>query len=228
MKALLWKKVKEIKRNKVKLLAALMLPIIMLGWMLILKINFKYIVSYFPLMVILLDSVILFSIEDFVFAEVILCTNIKIKDIWGSNIIFLNLIGYVYSNILILLSVFLCKYIDLSCTINYISIIQNLSCILVGIGFLAFSTVHVSSYSYFRQILGSIGAIINIMFFIAPMVYPKVFLFYDRFSLVILLAAMILFVISYLIVTFLSKTEELIKNLQSLNKTYKDTQTIDE
>jgi len=62
----------------------------------------------------------------------------------------------------------------------------------------------------------------------APMVYPKVFLFYDRFSLVILLAAMILFVISYLIVTFSSKTEELIKNLQSLNKTYKDTQTIDE
>ncbi|WP_294359432.1 hypothetical protein [uncultured Clostridium sp.] len=229
MKALMWKKINEIKRNKIRLAAIFLAPIGILSWFLIINIKFNDIVSYFPIITILLFSLILFSIEDFVFADVVLSTNITIKKLWSSNIILVTVFGYIYSNLLLLILKFLSLTFNTSLYfVEGRSIIQNILCLLVGLGCLSFSTFYISNYSYVRQVISSIGAVFNIILCLSPIMLPVVFEVLNKYNIILYVLSLVFFIISYVTVNYLSNKEELIINLQSLSKTYIDTQTIDE
>lgn len=233
MEAIMWKKIKELKKNKIRMAAFIALPIVILSWLIFENVPFKYIVAYFPMIIVLLYSIITFSIEDFIFAEVVLSTNITIKKMWLSNIIFILFSGYFYSNILIIITN-LCRnnligiYNISQFSFNNDYIIKNLGCILLSAGFLSFSTFYISSYSYIRQIISSIGSIINIVLIGAPILFPSCFNILAEYNLLLYSISIILIIFSYLIITYLSNPEELIVNLQNLGKTYESTQTIDE
>ncbi|MCB2362193.1 hypothetical protein [Clostridium estertheticum] len=224
MNALLWKKVNEMKQNKYRMGALIIVPILFLVILLINKRQLRYIVSYFPLMIILLNAVIMFSIEDLVMSEIIFATRLSIKKIWEFNIFIITISGYIYSNIILLVYIL----INGLGSISIGDFFNNLFCIVIGCGLIGFSTLHLSDYSTVKQWVSSIGAVFNLILMIALLAIPFMLEILTRYEYNLVAASLFMFLISYLILRFKSSKENLIINVQSLSKVYSDTQTIDE
>ena len=97
MTAVLWKKIKEISNQKFKIAILILLPIAISVLLIINPININNISSSLPLLNIILCWIIMFNIEDFVYAEVVFGTGISIWDMWLINIGCIIATGFFYT-----------------------------------------------------------------------------------------------------------------------------------
>ncbi|QOR36625.1 hypothetical protein IMX26_07410 [Clostridium sp. 'deep sea'] len=220
MKAILWKKYLNIKKNKVKTLLFLLMPIVYFILNTIKEININTTIAYFPFICTLLSNLCNWSLEDLVYTEVILTSKINIKSIWKANHLFIAIAGYCYSLTVLFIAVITSSI--LYNNVHGISVLAVLMCfffVLADIAILANSTVHYSDFSKLKQIYSSI-------FGIASIALPTLFLFKTQYFAVnplyfsgIVGGSIILLYVANLIVNT-TNNESLIINMQKLQIGY--------
>ncbi|HWT73195.1 MAG TPA: hypothetical protein VN258_00510 [Mobilitalea sp.] len=225
MRALLWKKEKELSTNIIRVIASAILPIIILVSMILQKYSFIEIMVLLPMVTIILLWMALYSIEDIVFAEVVLGTNITFKDFWLFNLLFESMIGLVYSFILGLFT-YLLRYHDTS--INFNTLLQIVISFVNGFGLIAFATFYISNYSKVRNMISSIGAIFNISIIVVVFATPNIARLLIEYRYLLLLASVLLTITSYLAVTKFSNIEDFIVNIKKMGQAYDNSRSIDE
>lgn len=226
MKALFWKKLKELYINKIRIVASAMVPLLYIFGMIYQGYSFDDILFLFPIITIILCWIILYSVEDIIFAEVVLGTGITIKDIWLFNLFFEVVIGFLYSIILVVIT-YLIKFNDTIITFN--NIFTLFFAFVCGLGLISFATFYVSDYSRIKNIFSSIGAIVNIAIIIFVFAAPKwVAIIVDNGFTLIITISLLLCLISYYIVKNFSNPEKFVMNIKKLGLTYENNQSIDE
>lgn len=201
MNPLLWKKVLEFKGNKSKIYIYILVPIIYMTLLMLLKVDFYKVVSYFSLSIILISTFIHYSPEDILFSESILATNISIKEIWYYNIFFIVILGFLYSTIILL--VYALIYIlsaNLNITLFIHSVIQHFLNIIIAASLIGAATIHLADYSKLKQYVASAFSLALILFPIGFCILGskiKVDILSMSLSTII---SIVLYVICYLIV----------------------------
>jgi hypothetical protein len=224
MNALFWKKNKELLNSK-KFIVVLFISAIITVFMIIRPIELNKLIFGLFLFNSLLYWIILFSIEDFIFAEAILGTKIAIKDIWLNNIIVNNL--YSFIGAIIQLTIVLGVTNRLK-DIEFINILDCIMSIMIGFGLTAFSTFYISDYSKIRNLISSIGGIINILlFFYMISVRGNIYILYEN-RYYVLTVSLILLLFSARFVLKFTNSEKFIINIKKIGQAYDNSKSIDE
>ncbi len=163
MKSLLWKRLNEIKKQKGKLIILLAFPAVYLVVLHVLKIKADAIIAFFGLSVTLVSTIAHFSVEELVASEVLLATNISIRKVWFANALFISVVGYIYSTILIVIFVISYRLISHGPTaFGGAAVVIHLFSIFISIAFIGASTVHFADYSKSKQLVASFFSIVSI------------------------------------------------------------------
>jgi hypothetical protein len=222
MKALLWKRINEFKKNKTKLLFFLLSPILYLLILSLLKYNWNNIIAYFTLTFTTFSMIIHFSVEELISCEVFLATNISIKKLWLTNILFVSLVGFIYSSFILTIGFLISFFIlEITMHITIYVVIQCAFNILPIIAIVAASTIHFADYSKIKQITASVFSLIGIA---SPFIFlgiGKNLTVSSKTLSILTIIPFIIFLISYYIINTTNK-EKLIINTQTIAKSYQN------
>lgn len=225
MKALYWKKFKEIENSKKKVLFIAVLLIAVTGFLIVVPINTNYLMYGLPLFNGLVFWILFFSVEDFVFAESILGTKLSIKDMWFSSILLFNLVSFLISLIQIaIITVSLNRFND----IGVECIFHIFVAFLTAGGLTAFSTYYISDYSKMRNFISSIGGIVNVIILAYILMQSgKISLLY-KYRIYLCGISILLLGYSVVMVFYKSSSEKFVNNIKKLGQAYDNVKTLDE
>ncbi len=225
MTAVLWKKIKEISNQKFKIAILILLPIAISVLLIINPININNISSSLPLLNIILCWIIMFNIEDFVYAEVVFGTGISIWDMWLINIGCIIATGFFYT---ILQFTFIIYFTGIYQHINLIVICKMIISFITGFGLICFSTHYICDYSKKRNYISSIGGIFNfVILSYIVMTYCNATLI-STHLLPLFIVSLILAVYSIVMVCKYSKIENFVNNVKQLSDGYDNKNYIEE
>lgn len=225
MPAILWKKIKEIRNQKFKIAILILLPILISASLILNPISINKLCISLPLLNIILSWIIMFSVEDFVYAEVVFGTGISIWDMWLLNIGCIILTGFIYT---MLQFTFILYFTEIYQHINISIICKMLISFIIGIGLICFSTYYICDYSKKRNYISSIGGIFNfIVLGYILMTYGNVTLISSHL-LPLFIASFILTIFSLIMVYRYNKIEDFINNIKQLSDGYDNKNYIDE
>lgn len=159
MRILIWKKMVELKREPMKLIVLLLLP--MLGSLLYLymfRFSFGQVFALLPLITTCFSTLVLFNIEEISYMTFYVALGIKVRKVWMSNLLFLVFLNYIYTDTYLIL---LKSLLRESITIK--NILDNILLIPVAFFLLGMSTIHYLSYSKSSMIVASVFAVFNMM-----------------------------------------------------------------
>lgn len=225
MSALFWKKMKEICNHRVRLIITIISPIISTIWIVMNPIEIKYLVFSLPLFNIFLFWLLLFSVEDFVYAEVVLATKIKIKDMWITSIAMISLVSLVSVLIEFFVILLIANRFN---EVTIVTIIDFIMAYIIGLGLLAFSTYYISDYSNQRNIVSSVGGVINLLILGYIIINNGAIEIIYSNKILMFCVSIVLFLYSYLIVCKFSCAERFIVNIKKIGQAYDNHQSIDE
>ncbi|WP_194191479.1 hypothetical protein [Clostridium chrysemydis] len=220
MNAILWKKIKAMKNQKIKLVISILLPILLQFIYYVKGIDINLIVGFMPYISVSIGAILLFNIEDLLYSEVILGTPLTLKRIWTINATIIVTISVVYCELILVGLLILTSSFSI---ITFKAIIMNLISILLSLGLILMSTIHWKNYSKGNQYLASVFALINF-------VSPFAFLFYANYLININLIGY--FIISILLIILgtlyfkAGNAEELIINAEEFITSYDNQNTV--
>ncbi|MFF2020169.1 MULTISPECIES: hypothetical protein [Paenibacillus] len=224
MNALLWKSFQTLKQQKIRGIVFLLLPV---GYLFVLKqsgLSEEMILVLFPATFTLFSSVIHFSMENVISSESILATPITIRKVWLWNLIFIIATGYLYS-ILLLTVMNLIGFMSIPLSVEGMT--QFAAYLTLCFAFLGASNCHYADYSYTKQLIASVFAIINLAGpFLLLLMGSKAEAYLDHTWMIITIAFFI-FGFSFIIMLHSSK-EKLLMNTQKLVTVYNNTNIIEE
>ncbi|BCJ92728.1 hypothetical protein acsn021_02970 [Anaerocolumna cellulosilytica] len=225
MGALCWKKGKEILTNKIKLVVSLFLPVLVFGWIVYNKNTMENIFFIFPLVSILLFWLVMFSIEDYIYTEAILGTNVTLKDVWVSNLFLTTFVGFFYSLVLSIIYLVFTNQMHVIFEIGFL--VNMMSGLIIGGGLVAFSTFYISNYSKLRQTISSIGSIGSLALLVVLLLTDQKMIILENKSLLVMILA-VTGLLSFVVVDKYSSPEAFLCNIKKLGQVYEDKQTTDE
>lgn len=226
MKALFWKRIKEFEKSKRRIIVFFLFPVIYLTLLVVTGASWNNIVSFYPLSVTLLSIMSHFSLEELLSCEVFLSTGISIKKLWLSNSLFITVLGYLYSVALLILGSILYSIFGFTLGIDVYSVLLLVIGPFVCISLICGSTIHFADYSKHKQIIASVFAIFCLAIPLALLFMINIIIPDLQFLLFLILASVLLFLLSYLLMTFEDK-EKLLLNTQLMVKAYQN-KTIEE
>lgn len=225
MSAILWKKIKEISNQKFKIAIIILLPILISVSLILNPISFNRLCISLPLLNIILSWILMFSVEDFVYAEVVFGTGISIWDMWLLNIGCIIITGFIYT---IFQFTFILFFIDINQHINLIFICKILISFITGIGLICFSTYYICDYSKKRNYISSIGGIFNFIVLGYILMTNGNVTLISSHLLPLFIVSFILAVFSIIMVYRYNKIEDFINNIKQLSDNYDNKNYIDE
>ena len=158
MRVLIWKKLVELKRAPMKIIVVFLLPV--LGSLLYLykfRFSFGQVFSLFPLIITCFSTLVLFNIEELSYMTFYVALGINVRKVWMSNLLFLLLFNYIYTDVYLILLKSLLRE-----SITFKNILDNILLIPVAFFMLGMSTIHYLSYSKGSIIVASVFSIFNI------------------------------------------------------------------
>lgn len=227
MRALIWKRINESNKKVSKIVAFLLFPLIYIVLLNIANIQWNSIVAYFPFNVITFSVIIHFSIEELVSCEVILATNTSIIKLWFINIVYVTVTGFIYSLFVLFIFYFISKnilYKDV--TVSLYAIWHLFLNLFASSALIAGSTIHFADYSFHKQAIASVFAILG---FVLPILFIPFgnMIPINMLSLfTVVVVSFIVFSISALIIYNTNK-EKLLINTSGMVKAWEG-KTIDE
>lgn len=225
MGAILWRKNKELMNNKKKLLFLMILMVILTIMIIFRKIEVQDIMFGIPIFNCMLFWLFLFTVEDFVYAEGVLGTKIIIKDIWLGNMFLINIFSFIFSFIQVIIFLIVNnKWGGLS----FINILDFIIAFIIGTSLIAFATFYISDYSKMKNIISSIGGVVNIAVFIYILIAKGNLSNIYEYRFYLFIISVVLLGFSIIIVDKYSNTEKFIMNVKNLGQTYDNASTLDE
>ncbi|MBS4535128.1 hypothetical protein GOQ29_05780 [Clostridium sp. D2Q-14] len=220
MEALIWKRLKEIKGSKTKTITYYLLPFIYGGILLIMNVPQDIIVGYYCFGIILMTSLFHWNVEDIIYSEVLLSTNISPFKFWITNSLLISIIGFIYSMIILLVFSFI--YYIFSGNIFggcIIPFIQGFVNFFMGLAMISIATLHYVDFSKIKQYLTSILGIINFIFpFIHIFFYKYLEVSYKMIGMYLLSGIIMMIIVIFIAIK--SKKENLIRNTKKLVNMY--------
>lgn len=222
MDALVWKKLMEIKNQKMKIVVILAFPFLISRFLIIKPIQGAELAVSLPLFNFIVCWILMFSIEDFVYAEVVFGTGINIWKMWRFNMMYIIVTAALYTGIETVLVSFLGVE---NCRIDWLQLIISFCC---GFGLVCFATCYISDYSKVKNYISSAGGLCNfvILGYIC-MTYGKATLLVKYLNPLFALS-IILAVFSVGIVYKFSRIEKFVNNVSQLSEGYENKNFIDE
>lgn len=225
MGAILWKKNKELMNNKKKLFLVFLILVVTMVVLIVNPIELRDTVFGLPVFNSILFWLLLFSIEDFVYAEGVLGTNITIKEMWIGNIIMINLFSFISS---VVQSAIILRITNKLGQITFINFFDGISAFVIGLGLVAFATFYISDYSKIRNIVSSVGGIINIAILGYMVVVSGNLNKVYQYRFYVLVISILLSGFSVISVYNFSSSEKFIMNIKNLGQAYDNASNIDE
>ncbi len=212
MKSLLWKRLIEIKNNRIRMVFSILIStLVLLLSIFIFRNSFGIVFAYFPIATMAINQMFLASMDDILFCETLISTNISLKKMWLFNLIFVCTGNYIISStILITCSILLGVFP------GYLNLVQNVLSFTLSFSLLGCATVHYANYSKTNQY---IGTVFGLMFMVIPFAFIKIesFLLVNYLSLsVSVLVSIILAVLAYSFMAHSSK-EQMLMNTTKLS-----------
>lgn len=213
MSSLLWKRVIEIKNQKMRIIISLALSVIILSlYIFIFKNDFNIIFAYFPLATMAINHASLSSMDDILFCETLISSNISLIKMWYFNLLFISITNYLIATFL------LCIFsMSLGMYPTYISISQNILSLPLSFSVLGCATIHYANYSKINQY---IGTVFGLSFVVITFGFVKFvnFLPVNHITLIFsILISVVLFVFAYLFMLHSSKEKMLINTTKISN-----------
>ncbi len=166
MKSLLWKRLIEVQNNKIRLAFSLLISTLVLFLSIfVFKNNFDIVFAYFPMATMAINQMFLASMDDILFCETLISTNISLKKMWWFNLIFVSIGNYIISTTLIVICSLLLGVFP-----GYLYLVQNILSFILSISVLGCATIHYANYSKINQ---CIGTVFGLTFMIIPFVFVK-------------------------------------------------------
>lgn len=222
MDALLWKKLMEIKNQKIKTAVILVFPFLISMILIMKPLQGDGLAVSLPLFNLIICWLLMFNIEDFVYAEVVFGTGIDIWKMWRFNMMYIISTAAFYVRIEIVM-------ISVLGTGNYsIDIVKLLISFGCGCGLICFATCYISDYSKLKNYISSIGGIFNFI------ILGYICVTYGKSDLLIkylnplFAMSIVLAILSIGIVYKLSRIEKFVNNIKQLSNGYEDKNFIDE
>lgn len=213
MKSLLWKRLIEIKNNRIRMVFSILIStLVLLLSIFIFRNSFGIVFAYFPISTMAINQMFLASMDDILFCETLISTNISLKKMWLFNLIFVCVGNYIISTMLLVICSLLLGIFP-----GYLYLVQNILSFILSFSLLGCATVHYANYSKTNQY---IGTVFGLMFMIIPFVFIKVgsFLSVSYLSLSIsALISIVLAVLAYLFMAHSSKEKMLINTAKLSN-----------
>lgn len=222
MDALLWKKLMEIKNQKIKIAVILVFPFLV-GILLIIKpIQGTGLAVSLPLFNLMVCWLLMFSIEDFVYAEVVFGTGIDIWKMWSFNMMYIIVTAALYTGIEAVLIAFL------GTENGRMDMLQLLFSFCCGCGLICFATCYISDYSKAKNYVSSVGGIFNFLILgYICMTYGKAALL-EQYLNPLFVVSIVLAVLSIGSVYKFSRIEKFVNNIRQLSDGYENKNFIDE
>lgn len=165
MKVILWKRCCEIKKNPIKLILAIFIPLILiLIYTYIFKIDYKIQVLTIPTIASTFSTYIFYTVDDLSYAMWYSALGLKIKKTWYTNFLSLSIIEFVVS--LITLSIW-GNMFDIK--VEGETYITALLTIFIAMMLIALSTIHFYDNGKITIIIASVFAIINLLMVFVPL-----------------------------------------------------------
>lgn len=219
MKALLWKKLKEIKGSRSRRSIFLLLPFVYGLALLFFKIPNEIIIAYFCMCVTLLNNFVHWNVEDLIYSEALLNTHLRHFSYWGVNCLLTVLSGFVYSYIIMISFSLIYYFIFGVAFTGLFPYFYSLLTLPVLLALIGFSTVYYVDLSKFKQYLTFIVGIFDFIF-------PLAFIWYGKYlpvniqMIIIFIPASIILAGIAILLAVTSKKEKLIINIQKLSDAY--------
>lgn len=212
MTSLLWKRRIEIRNNRIRMVFSILIStLVLLLSTFAFNNNFDMVFAYFPMATMAINQTFLASMDDILFCETLISTNISLKKMWRFNLIFICIGNYIISIILLVI----CS-LSLGVFPGYLYLIQNVLSFVFSFSLLGCATIHYANYSKTNQY---IGTVFGLIFMIIPFVFMKIeiFLLVNHLSLLVsALTSIILLAISYSFMAYSSK-EQILTNTAKLS-----------
>ncbi len=225
MNAVLWKKIKGICNQKFKIVLLIVLPIVISVLLIMNPMPITNLSISLPLFNIIFCWCIMFNVEDFVYAEVVFGTGIRIWDMWLVNIGCIIVTGFVHT---ILQFVLIACFANACMYINLTIICKMLISFIIAFGLICFSTYYICDYSKKKNYISSIGGIFNIVilgYIVMTLGDVKLISLY---LIPIGIVSVILAVFSIVMVYKYSKIENFINNIKKFSDVYENKNYLDE
>ncbi|WP_019913895.1 hypothetical protein [Paenibacillus sp. HW567] len=220
MNALLWKRYKEIRTNKIKLFITLVLPIIYFALLTGFSVPRHIIVSYFSLACMLIGNLGHWNIEDLVHSETLLTTPLTPFKLWFANWMLVAGSGFIIAQIYLLMISFGSLLISGQFYISdVLYFIENIAFSFLGFSLLAAATVHNVDFTKWKQYLTGVFSIFNFLFPFAPFLFASILPTGIWITLGAVALGILLTTLSLLIARS-SRRERLVLNIQKLSEAY--------
>ncbi|SET03369.1 hypothetical protein [[Clostridium] polysaccharolyticum] len=222
MDALLWKKFKEIKNQRIRTAVILAFPFLISIILIINPVHGVGLSASLPLFNLMICWLLMFNIEDFVFAEVVFGTGINIWKMWCFDMLYSIITAAFYTGIEILL-------LSVLGAGNYrIDIVKLFVSFCCGCGLICFATCYICDYSKLKNYISSIGGIFNFLLlgYICVTYGQAVWLI--KYLNPLFAVSIILAVFSIVIVYKFSRIEKFVNNIRKLSDGYENKNFIDE
>jgi len=152
MKSLLWKRIVELKNQKPRFIFSLILSVVVLLLStFIFKNDFNMIFAYFPVALVAINYIFLSSMDDILFCETLISTNISLQKMWLFNMLFTGLGNYLISTFLLIIT-----SLFLNVQPNAMSIFQNIFSLPLTVSLIGCASIHYANYSKLNQYIGTI------------------------------------------------------------------------
>ena len=223
MNALLWKKLHELKNNKAKIIILLLLPVLYIILLLKLKIDVNLITAYYTLAITLPCSGFLFESLDVLSSEVLLASDISIKQIWRFNVYFSVITNFLYSLIVLISAILLLKI-----NIGLYSIFQNISNVVISISLVSGSILYFCDYTKIKKTVGLIFGLPNLFFPILLAKYGNSITVNTKNTLVYTTISLIIYLLFELIVKLSANNEKVLINIRNTITNLKNKLSLDD
>ncbi|MGN1043513.1 MAG: hypothetical protein ACI4PR_01755 [Acutalibacteraceae bacterium] len=212
MKSLLWKRLIEIQNNKIRLAFSLLISTLVLFLSIfVFKNNFDIVFAYFPMTTMAINQIFLASMDDILFCETLISTNISLKKMWWFNLIFVGIGNYIISTTLIVICSLLLGVFP-----GYLYLVQNILSFILSVSVLGCATIHYANYSKINQ---CIGTVFGLTFMIIPFVFVKFISLLPVSYLSLSISALISIILTVLAYSFMahSSKEKMLINTAKLS-----------
>lgn len=216
MNAIIWKKYINIRNNKTRLYLFLVFPILYFILLNFMYIDTNVILAYFAFTCTLCSNFFHWNVEDLIYSEVMLVSQISIKKYWRTNYLLITLSGYIYSFLILIIGSVLCTALtDRDFSFSGSAAVQSITLIVTAMSVIAMSSVHYSDFSRIKQIYTGVFGVMPIIVPIFLCLYPKYFIVDYYFGVWIVVISVLLIILSEIIVGR-TKNENLVINIQKL------------
>lgn len=212
MKSLLWKRLIEIRNNRIRMIFSILIStLVLLLSIFIFRNSFGIVFAYFPIATMAINQMFLASMDDILFCETLISTNISLKKMWWFNLIFVCIGNYIISTTLLVICSLLLGVLP-----GCIYLVQNILSFILSISLLGCATIHYANYSKINQ---CVGTVFGLTFMIIPFVFVKFISLLPVSYLSLSISALISIILAVLAYAFMaySSKEKMLINTEKLS-----------